>query len=133
LFRGGPPPGGGVGGGATPRRVGPSPLAGRSPREARRVGTMNNHNPQGSPTSAPSPALVQSPFVPRRPSLVKGVVLEPLPNGVYRVELENGAKVLAHVADRAGTHFTRLLAGDKVGVELAETDRSRGRIREIWR
>ncbi|TMG27137.1 MAG: translation initiation factor IF-1 [Chloroflexi bacterium] len=71
--------------------------------------------------------------MPRRPSLVKGVVLEPLPNGVYRVELENGAKVLAHVADRAGTHFTRLLAGDKVGVELAETDRSRGRIREIRR
>ena len=64
---------------------------------------------------------------------VKGVVVEPLPNGVYRVELENGAKVLAHVADRAGTHFTRLLAGDKVGVELAESDRSRGRIREIWR
>jgi translation initiation factor IF-1 len=37
------------------------------------------------------------------------------------------------VADRAGTHFTRLLAGDKVGVELATHDRSRGRIREIWR
>src|SRR3981081_3797088 len=78
-------------------------------------------------------ALVQSPFVPQRPPLVKGVVVEPLPNGVYRVELENGAKVLAHVADRAGTHFTRLLAGDKVGVELATSDRSRGRIREIWR
>jgi translation initiation factor IF-1 len=76
---------------------------------------------------------VQSSFVPQRPSIVKGVVVEPLPNGVYRVELENGAKVLAHVADRAGTHFTRLLAGDKVGVELAASDRSRGRIREIWR
>src|SRR5439155_12261639 len=78
-------------------------------------------------------SLVQSRFVPQRPSIVKGVVVEPLPNGVYRVELENGAKVLAHVADRAGTHFTRLLAGDKVGVELATSDRSRGRIREIWR
>ena len=78
-------------------------------------------------------SLVQSPFVPQRLPLVKGVVVEPLPNGVYRVELENGAKVLAHVADRAGTHFTRLLAGDKVGVELASSDRSRGRIREIWR
>ncbi len=78
-------------------------------------------------------SLVQSRFVPQRPSLVKGVVVEPLPNGVYRVELENGAKILAHVADRAGTHFTRLLAGDRVGVELATSDRSRGRIREIWR
>src|SRR5713101_1810262 len=91
-------------------------------------------------TAAPSerpqpigPSLVQSRFVPQRPPLVKGVVVEPLPNGVYRVELENGAKILAHVADRAGTHFTRLLAGDKVGVELASRDRSRGRIREIWR
>ena len=77
--------------------------------------------------------MVQSPFVPQRPPLVKGVVVEPLPNGVYRVELENGQKVLAHVADRPGTHFTRLLAGDRVGVELATDDRSRGRIREIWR
>ena len=95
-----------------------SPPAGRSAGTARRVGTSD---------------LVQSSFVPQRSPLVKGVVLEPLPNGVYRVELENGAKVLAHVADRAGTHFTRLLAGDKVGVELAESDRSRGRIREIRR
>ena len=77
--------------------------------------------------------MVQSPFVPHRPQIVKGVVVEPLPNGVYRVELENGARVLAHVADRLGTHFTRLMAGDKVGVELATDDRSRGRIREIWR
>jgi translation initiation factor IF-1 len=50
---------------------------------------------------------------------------------MFRVELENGAKVLAHVADRVGTHFTRLMAGDRVGVELSESDRSRGRIRSI--
>src|SRR6266404_6100935 len=62
-----------------------------------------------------APSLVYSSFVPQRLPLVKG------------------AKILAHVADRAGTHFTRLLAGDKVGVELASSDRSRGRIREIWR
>ena len=74
---------------------------------------------------------VQSRFVPQPPDLVRGVVLEPLPNGMSRVELENGAKVLAHVGDRLGTHFARLRAGDKVGVELAETDRSRGRIKEI--
>ena len=80
-----------------------------------------------------SVGLVQSRFVPQSPQLVKGVIVEPLPNGVYRVELENGAMVLAHVADRLGTHFSRLLAGDKVGVELATDDRSRGRIREIRR
>src|ERR1700704_2978284 len=93
-------------------------------------------HPTGAPTAPPTEiagSLVQSSFVPQRPPLVKGVVVEPLPNGVYRVELENGAKTPAHVADRAGPHFTRLLAGDRGGVELASRDRSRGRIREIWR
>jgi len=71
--------------------------------------------------------------VPERPELVRGVVLEPLPNGIFRVELQNGAKVLAHVADRLGTHFTRLRAGDRVQVELAERDHSRGRIRQVDR
>jgi len=59
--------------------------------------------------------------------------LEPLPNGLFRVELENGHKVLAHVADRLGSHFVRLVAGDRVTVELSEMDVSRGRIREVRR
>jgi translation initiation factor IF-1 len=71
--------------------------------------------------------------VPRPLELVDGRVLDPLPNGLYRVELENVAKVLAHVADRLGTHFVRLVAGDRVEVELSELDRSRGRIRKIRR
>lgn len=71
--------------------------------------------------------------MPDAPERFRGVVLEPLPNGIFRVELQNGAKVLAHVADRLGTHFTRLRAGDRVTVELAENDASRGRIREIVR
>jgi len=71
--------------------------------------------------------------VPPRRSLVRGVVAEPLPDGMFRVELENGASILAHVADRVGAHFARLRAGDRVGVELAANDRSRGRIREIYR
>jgi translation initiation factor IF-1 len=64
---------------------------------------------------------------------VEGVVSEPLPDGMFRVQLSNGVKVLAHVADRLGTHFVRLRAGDRVVVELAELDRKRGRIREIKR
>ena len=71
--------------------------------------------------------------MPQPPDLVRGVVLEPLPNGMFRVELENGAKVLAHVADRLGTHFARLRTGDRVRIELAENDRSRGRIRNVER
>jgi translation initiation factor IF-1 len=71
--------------------------------------------------------------VPRPPELVEGSILEPLPNGMFRVELENGVRVLAHVADRLGTHFVRLVAGDRVDVELSDSDRSRGRIRKIRR
>jgi translation initiation factor IF-1 len=52
---------------------------------------------------------------------------------MFRVELENGRKVLAHVADRLGTHFTRLRAGDRVTVDLAEQDQSRARITGIER
>ncbi len=59
--------------------------------------------------------------------------MEPLPNGMFRVELENGRKVLAHVADRLGTHFVRLRAGDRVTVDLAEQDNSRGRITDVKR
>ena len=73
------------------------------------------------------------PFVPQRSDLVRGRVVEPLPNALYRVQLENGVMVLAHVADRLGTHFVRLVAGDQVRVELSERDRSRGRIKEITR
>ena len=71
--------------------------------------------------------------MPPPPLSVDGRVLEALPDGMFRVELENGVKVLAHVADRLATHFVRVLPGDRVSVELAETDRSRGRIREIKR
>ena len=72
-------------------------------------------------------------FVSQQPGLVWGRVLEPLPNGLFRIELENGTKVLAHVADRLGTHYARLVAGDAVRVELSAHDRSRGRIKEIKR
>ena len=71
--------------------------------------------------------------MPQPPIPVDGRVLEVLPDGMFRVELENGVKILAHVADRLATHFLRVLPGDRVSVELAETDRSRGRIREIKR
>ena len=71
--------------------------------------------------------------MPQPPISVDGRVIEALPDGMFRVELENGVKVLAHVADRLATHFLRVLPGDRVSVELAETDRSRGRIREIKR
>jgi len=59
---------------------------------------------------------------------VEGTVLEPLPNAMFKVELENGHKVLAHISGKMRMHFIRILPGDKVTVELSPYDLSRGRI-----
>ena len=59
---------------------------------------------------------------------VEGKVLEPLPNAMFRVELENGHKILAHISGKMRLHFIRILSGDKVKVELSPYDLSRGRI-----
>jgi len=59
---------------------------------------------------------------------VKGKVVEPLPNAMFRVELENGYKVLAHVSGKMRMHFIRILPGDKVLVQLSPYDLTRGRI-----
>jgi translation initiation factor IF-1 len=59
---------------------------------------------------------------------VEGKVLEPLPNAMFRVELENGHKVLAHISGKMRMNFIRILPGDKVTVELSPYDLTRGRI-----
>jgi translation initiation factor IF-1 len=60
--------------------------------------------------------------------LVEGTVVEPLPNAMFRVELENGHKVLAHISGKMRMHYIRILPGDKVQVELTPYDLARGRI-----
>ena len=59
---------------------------------------------------------------------VEGTVVEPLPNAMFRVELENGHKVLAHVSGKMRMNFIRILPGDRVKVELSPYDLTRGRI-----
>ena len=59
---------------------------------------------------------------------VEGTVVEPLPNAMFRVELENGHRVLAHVSGKMRMNFIRILPGDKVKVELSPYDLTRGRI-----
>jgi len=59
---------------------------------------------------------------------VEGIVVEPLPNAMFRVELANGHKVLAHISGKIRLHYIRILPGDKVIVELSPYDLSRGRI-----
>jgi translation initiation factor IF-1 len=59
---------------------------------------------------------------------VMATVVEALPNAVFRVELENGHQVLAHISGKMRKHFIRILPGDKVMVELSPYDLTRGRI-----
>ena len=59
---------------------------------------------------------------------VEGKVVEPLPNTMFRVELANGHKVLAHISGKMRIHYIKILPGDKVLVELSPYDLSRGRI-----
>ena len=59
---------------------------------------------------------------------VQGTVLETLPNAMFRVELENHHKVLAHISGKMRMHFIKILPGDKVTVELSPYDLTRGRI-----
>ncbi len=59
---------------------------------------------------------------------VTGTVLETLPNAMFRVELENKHKVLAHVSGKMRMHFIRILPGDKVTLELSPYDLTKGRI-----
>ncbi|NWF92612.1 MAG: translation initiation factor IF-1 [Syntrophaceae bacterium] len=59
---------------------------------------------------------------------VEGKVLETLPNAMFRVELESGHKVLAHISGKMRMHFIKILPGDKVTVELSPYDLTRGRI-----
>ena len=59
---------------------------------------------------------------------VKGKVLEPLPNAMFRVELENGHKILGHVSGKMRMHFIRILPGDRGLVQISPYDLTRGRI-----
>ncbi|MFZ1684397.1 MAG: translation initiation factor IF-1 [Candidatus Zixiibacteriota bacterium] len=59
---------------------------------------------------------------------VEGKVVEPLPNAMFRVQLDNGHVVLAHISGKMRMHFIKILPGDKVTIELSPYDLSRGRI-----
>ncbi len=62
---------------------------------------------------------------------VEGKVLEAMPNAMFRVELENGHKILAHISGKLRMHYIRILPGDRVTVEMSPYDLTRGRI--TWR
>ena len=84
--------------------------------------------------SAPGgPALIvrreaHKPVAKRDAIEVEGTVIEPLPNTMFAVELENGHRVLAHISGKLRMNFIRILPGDRVRVELSPYDLTRGRI-----
>ena len=59
---------------------------------------------------------------------VEGVVVEPLPNAMFRVQLDNGHKVLAHISGKMRMHFIKILPGDRVKLEMSPYDLTRARI-----
>jgi translation initiation factor IF-1 len=65
--------------------------------------------------------------------LVEGTITESLPNAMFRVELENKHKVLAHISGKMRIHFIRILPGDRVKLELSPYDPTRGRITYRYR
>ncbi len=72
--------------------------------------------------------------MPRQDSIeVEGKVVEPLPNAMFRVEIEGGHKVLAHISGKMRINFIKILPGDRVLVELSPYDLTRGRITRRFR
>ncbi len=59
---------------------------------------------------------------------VEGTVKEPLPNAMFRVELDNGHKILAHISGKMRMHYIKIVPGDRVTVEISPYDPNRGRI-----
>jgi len=81
--------------------------------------------------SPDNPLFSKEPHLPKPKEdaiVLEGTVVEPLPNAMFRVELENGHKVLAHISGKMRMHYIRILPGDRVQVELTPYDLSRGRI-----
>ena len=64
----------------------------------------------------------------KEPIEAQGTVVEPLPNAMFRVELENGHEVIAHISGKMRMHYIKILPGDKVKMEMSPYDLSKGRI-----
>lgn len=82
--------------------------------------------PTTTPTPPPGDRILAKP---KEDAIVlEGTVVEPLPNAMFKVELENGHDVLAHISGKMRMHYIRILPGDRVQVELTPYDLNRGRI-----
>ena len=94
------------------------------------VGLCTGHHRE-SDELGPHPVQPRSNTLPKPKEdaiVLEGTIVESLPNAMFRVELENGHKVLAHISGKMRMHYIRILPGDKVQVELTPYDLTRGRI-----
>jgi translation initiation factor IF-1 len=87
-------------------------------RGGRRPGRKKNNVDKAAKTATPKEEAIE----------VEGTIVEPLPNAMFRVELANGHRVLAHVSGKIRMNFIRILPGDRVLVELSPYDLTHGRI-----
>ncbi|HUA10166.1 MAG TPA: translation initiation factor IF-1 [Candidatus Acidoferrales bacterium] len=87
-------------------------------RGGRRPARAKNKSDKAAKTATPKEEAIE----------VEGTIVEPLPNAMFRVELANGHKVLAHVSGKIRMNFIRILPGDRVLVELSPYDLTHGRI-----
>ena len=90
----------------------------RPPRPGRRRKKKKRGSDEERPEPAAKPDIIE----------VDGIIVETLPNAMFRVEIEGGHNVLAHISGRMRMHFIRILPGDSVKVELSPYDLTRGRI-----
>jgi translation initiation factor IF-1 len=95
-------------------------------------GTITEHNPRECPAPGRSLADLErsAEDMPKKDGAIEieGTIVESLPNAFFRVELDNGHKVLAHISGKMRMHYIRILPDDRVVVELSPYDLSRGRI-----
>jgi translation initiation factor IF-1 len=92
-------------------------------RLSARLRALSRGRPQAGPLGGTSLAKPKEDAI-----VLEGTVIEPLPNAMFRVELDNGHKVLAHISGKMRMHYIRILPGDRVQVELTPYDLARGRI-----
>lgn len=102
-------------------------------RSAKQRGSKRKQQPKKQQDDSAVDVDLDNDATERKPSQkdkieVEGVVVEPLPNAMFRVELDNKHEILAHISGRMRKYFIKILPGDKVTVELSPYDLTRGRI-----
>ena len=93
-----------------------------------RTKSANQNNKKNKKGNQPQQAVEEENVSTDQKIKVEGAILEALPNATFRVELENGHEVMAHISGKMRKYFIRIMPGDKVTVELSPYDLTRGRI-----